>query len=228
MEFARSSEDGPQFGLDSRTRAKTDEHLREMENLARGLSALRSFRSRDRGNPLYLRYPEAWFESQARAEIQSIDAGLLRHPVYGQVPQFAGGQRGLIDLLAVDSSGRLAVVELKTAQDIHLPLQALDYWMRVRWHLEQGEFTHAGYFPGLPLRDEPPKLYLVAPALEFHPSNETVLQYLAPEIEVERIGIGLEWRKEFKVMFRRTNGRCLTKDGPGSEVKLWRSQSSGS
>jgi hypothetical protein len=222
VEFARSSGgDEPAFGLEGCVRALTEEHIREMENLARGLSALRSFDSIDRGNPLYVRHPEAWFESQARAEIQAIDAGLMRQPVYGQVAQLAGGQHGLIDLLAADTTGRLVVIELKTSQDIHLPLQALDYWMRVRWHLEQGDLARAGYFPGTTLRTEAPKLYLVAPALEFHPSNETVLRYFAPEIEVERTGIGLEWRKEFKVMFRRRNG-------PGREATLWRSQFSGS
>jgi hypothetical protein len=122
----------------------------------------------------------------------------------------------VIDLLAVDDTARLAILELKAAQDIHLPLQALDYWMRVKWHLEQDDFSRAGYFPGIPLRTELPRLFLVAPALDFHPSNETVLRYLAPDIEVERIGIGLEWRQELRVMFR------------GGLRKQWRSQSSSS
>jgi hypothetical protein len=36
----------------------------------------------------------------------------------------------------------------------------------------------------------------------FHPTNEKVLRYFGPEIEVERIGIGMEWRRNLKVMFR--------------------------
>jgi hypothetical protein len=94
------------------------------------------------------------------------------------------------------------VIELKASEDIHLPLQALDYWMRVKWHLDRREFSTQGYFPGLELRNEPPRLLLVSPALSFHPSNEHVLRYLLPDIEVERIGVGLEWQKELKVMFR--------------------------
>jgi hypothetical protein len=102
-------------------------------------------------------------------------------------------------------------VEVKASQDIHLPLQALDYWMRVKWHLERGEFSGRGYFPGLELRADPPRLLLVAPALDFHPSNETVLRFFSPEVEVERVGVGIEWRQELRVMFR-------------SPASLWRSQ----
>ena len=83
-----------------------------------------------------------------------------------------------------------------------MPLQALDYWMRVKWHLDRREFSAAGYFPALQLQSEPPRLLLVAPALDFHPSNESILRYLSPAIEVERVGVGIEWRKELKVMFR--------------------------
>ena len=54
----------------------------------------------------------------------------------------------MLDLLAVDHRGRLAVIELKASEDVHLPLQALDYWMRVQWHVERREFQANGYFPG--------------------------------------------------------------------------------
>ena len=94
--------------------------------------------------------PEAWLEARVRADIESLDATLLKQPVYGQVAQFAGGDRGIIDLLAVDRDGRLAVIELKVDQDIHLPLQALDYWMRVKWHLDRGEIAGSGAFYGDP------------------------------------------------------------------------------
>jgi hypothetical protein len=94
------------------------------------------------------------------------------------------------------------VIEVKASQDIHLPLQALDYWMRVKWHLERNEFAGRGYFPDIPLRSDPPRLLLVAPALDFHPTNEAVLGFFSPEVHVERIGIGIQWRQELRVMFR--------------------------
>jgi hypothetical protein len=163
--------------------------------------------------------PEALLEQRIRAGIESLDATLLKTPVYGQVPQFAGGDRGIIDLLAVDRDSRLAIIELKVGQEIHLPLQALDYWMRVKWHLDRGEFGPRGYFTGIELRREPPRLILAAPAFEFHPTNETLLGYFAPEIPVERIGLGLEWQKEIKVVFR-SPGKAYTRS-------LWPSLPSG-
>jgi hypothetical protein len=146
--------------------------------------------------------PEAWLEARVRADLESLDATLRVQPVYGQVAQFAGGDRGIIDLLAIDRDGRLAVTELKVDQDIHLPLQALDYWMRVKWHLDRGEISESAHFTGLPVLMVPPRLLLVAPALEFHPANEVVLSFFSPEIPVERIGLGVQWKQELKVMFR--------------------------
>lgn len=131
-----------------------------------------------------------------------MDPNLLPAPVYGQVPAMAGGERGIIDLLAAGRDGRLAVLELKASEDIHFPLQTLDYWMRVKWHLDRGEFTQLGYFPGLALRPEPPRLLLVAPALDFHPKTEVILRFFAPQIEVERIGLAADWRAQLEVMFR--------------------------
>ena len=58
-------------------------------------------------------------------------------------PHFAAGSRGILDVLATDYHGRLVVIEVKASEDIHLPLQALDYWMRVKWHLEAGNLKAA-------------------------------------------------------------------------------------
>jgi hypothetical protein len=151
--------------------------------------------------------PEAWLESRVRAGIEALDAGLLPAPVYGQVPQFAGGDRGILDLLAADRRGQLAVLELKATADPQLPIQALDYWMRVKWHQDHGEFTRLGYFPGLPLAALAPRLLLVAPALEFHPTSETILRYFSPDIPVERFGLGMNWRRDFLVAFRIAGAR---------------------
>jgi hypothetical protein len=201
MEFARTSGGELLFGL-NRKHAAHARNAGELQRLAAELSRLRSHRAADRLNPLYLRNPEAWLESQVRSAIEQVDARFLAAPVYGQVPAFAAADRGLLDLLAVERGGRLAVLELKASEDVHLPLQALDYWMRVKWHLDRGEFGAKGYFPGIELHNQAPRLLLVSPALDFHPSNETVLRYFSPRVPVERVGVGLEWRKELKVMLR--------------------------
>ncbi len=67
--------------------------------------------------------------------------------LYSQVPAFSASDRAMIDVLDVTREGRLAVVELKADEDIHLPLQGLDYWSRVAWHHARGEFQRFGYFP---------------------------------------------------------------------------------
>jgi hypothetical protein len=202
LEFARTARDTLLFGIDERHAAGGERHLREIEQLAHGLARIRDASGSDPSNPLYGRHPEAWLESQVRHSLERIDATLHPAPLYAQAPHLAAGDRGVVDLLAVDRSGRLAVIELKATQDIHLPFQALDYWIHVRWHLERGEFTANGYFPGIALRTDPPRLLLVAPALEFHPTNETVLRYFGEDVPAERIGVGLEWRKEIRVMYR--------------------------
>jgi hypothetical protein len=200
IEFAEVENGELRFGMGERRPAR-EHHLPEIERLVAELDRARSHDG-DRGHPLYRQYPEAWLESLARAQIETLDASLARDPIYSQVPAFAGGERGIPDLLAVDRSGRLAVVELKASADLNLPLQALDYWMRVKWHLDRGEFSAAGYFPGLHLRPDPPRLLLVAPSLEFHPTTETILGYFSADIDVERIGLAVEWRKGLQVMFR--------------------------
>jgi len=201
IEFAELRGGELLFGLAERRPAR-EHHTGEIERLVEELDRARSPEAEDRGHPLYRQSPEAWLESQARAQIETLDATLVCDPIYDQVPAFAGGDRGILDLLAADRTGRLTVVELKASADLHLPLQALDYWIRVKWHLDRGEFTAHGYFPGLLLRPEPPRLLLVSPSLEFHPSTETILSYFAAGIEVERVGLAADWRKGLKVMFR--------------------------
>ena len=205
IEFAELTGNDLLFGLDGRRPAR-EHHAGEIARLAEELNGARSAGG-DPAHPLYRQYPEAWLESISRAEIETLDATLRCDPVYGQVPAFAAGERGVLDLLAVDRAGRLVVIELKASADLHLPLQALDYWIRVKWHLDRNEFTANGYFPGIALRPEPPRLLLVSPALEFHPTTETIMGFFSPDIEVERIGLAVEWRKGLRVMFRLRGAR---------------------
>ena len=214
LEFARVGNGELAFGLDRKRVVREansagqkespmgEAFLAEVEDLARGIARVRHADAADFRNPLYTRHPETWLESQVRCEIDAIDATLLASPIYAQVPAVAGGTRGILDLVAVDRDGRLTILELKTTQDIHLPLQGLDYWMRVKWHLDRGEFAERGYFPGIELSKEAPRLLLVAPALDWHPTNEVVLRYLEPGIDIRRVGIGLKWKRGIRVMFR--------------------------
>ena len=174
----------------------------ELPAVINEMARLRNASTPDRLNPLYTRRPEGWLESQIRRHLETLDATLRTAPLYSQVLAIAGVDRGIADILAVDHDGRLAVLEIKADEDIHLPLQALDYWVRIAHHAAQGDFRARNYFPQIQLRPDPPKLLLVAPALSFHPTTETILRFFSSNIAVERIGLALEWRQIVRVLFR--------------------------
>jgi hypothetical protein len=162
----------------------------------------------DRRHPVWRMQPERWLESEASRDVTRLDARLDPAQVYAQVPAFAASDRGMIDLLAKTRDGRLAVLELKADEDIHLPLQGLDYWSRVKWHHQREEFQRFGYFvdgngTSIPLSNEPPLLLLVAPALHIHPATDTILRYVSPEVDWTLIAVDERWREEIKVVFRK-------------------------
>jgi hypothetical protein len=156
-----------------------------------------------RQNALFRLRSERWLESLVTRDVSLVDEQLETKTLYSQVPAFLAADRAIIDVLTTTHDGRLAVVELKADEDIHLPLQGLDYWSRVAWHHARSEFSRFGYFPGRELSVEAPLLFLVAPALHVHPATDVVLRYLAPEIEWEFVGIDERWREGIKVVFRK-------------------------
>jgi hypothetical protein len=163
-------------------------------------------------DPAYRLQPERWLESRARAALAELDPALRAEPVYQQVPAFEASDRGMLDLLALRKDGRLAVIELKADEDLHMPLQGLDYWIRVQHAVRTrsadglNEFTRHGYFPGVALADAAPLLTFVAPALRVHPATETILNALAPEIEWSLIAVGEQWRRSLAVIWRKRGG----------------------
>jgi hypothetical protein len=198
LEFARMSAGKISCGI-ARRRRSTNETAVAM---SREIARVRTSRNADVQHPFYSLNPEGWMESQVRAHPQTVDASLRPTPIYGQVPVFSGADRGVIDLLGIDHGGRLVVIEIKATADLQLPFQTLDYWLRVRKHLDAGDFVRQGYFAAHVVSAEPPRIVLVAPALEFHSTTETLLNALRPEIEIMRIGLAADWRSELRVMFR--------------------------
>lgn len=173
-----------------------------LERLLNALHAHRQSLTGDTRHNLYRAQPERWLESIVRADVTRIDAALDARFVYAQVFASAGGERGILDVLTVTRSGRLAILELKASEHIHLPPQAADYWLRVRRHLEQGNFARYGYFPGIELQPAPPLVYLVAPTLPFHPATDVIMRYLTPELEIIRVGLSESWRQGLRVVMR--------------------------
>ncbi len=153
---------------------------------------------------LYFRMaPERWLESLVVNNVAAVDERLDPSFVYSQVPAFAALDRAMLDVLTCTRDGRLAVLELKADEDIHLPLQGLDYWGRVRWLQQHGEFERQGYFHQHPISSAPPLLYLVAPALRTHPSTDVLLRYLSPRIEWELVQVDERWRNGVRVVNRK-------------------------
>jgi hypothetical protein len=144
--------------------------------------------------------PERWLETLITREVRMIDERLDGRFVYSQVPAFAASDRAMLDVLTCTLDGRLAILELKANEDIHLPLQGLDYWARVRWHQQQGEFARHGYFAGRELSSAPPLLFLVAPVLRVHPASDVLLRYLSPRIEWTLVQVDERWRDGVRVV----------------------------
>jgi hypothetical protein len=225
LEFARvrhgvathsfSREDEVTFGAG----ANETPLLPESEELCRDLCAQLCHSRHSDGmytDPLFRLRPERWLESKLRCEISELLPGLRDDLVYSQVPALSVGDRGLLDLLTLDRNGRLVVIEIKANEDMHLPLQALDYWIRVRALNNDRQpgtghsggrllsaFERQGYFPGAEVSPLSPRLLLVAPALRIHPANEQVLRYLSPQVEWEFIAVSEFWRRDLNIVFRK-------------------------
>ncbi len=192
--------------------ASATELSAETEAKIRGLLQGLVERRRPDGNKrdaLYRQQPERWLESRLRQAPEAIDAGLMPEPIYAQVPAFTAADRAVLDLLAIRRNGRLVVIEIKADEDLHLAMQALDYWIRVRRHQEKSagtgksELERLGYFPGKVIAAEPPLLLLVAPALRIHPANEVVLRYVSPQVEWTLVALDERWRETVRVVFRK-------------------------
>ncbi len=203
LAFARWHDGVVFFGATSSQRKKlTPASHPELGRLLNDLELHRHPLATNTRHPLYRAQPERWLETIVRSDVTRIDASLDQCFVYTQLFASSSTERSILDILTVTTSGRLAIIELKAAEHIHLPLQAADYWLRIGQHLERGDFSHAGYFPKLELQKTPPLVYLVAPALRFHSTTGPLLRNLSSSMEVMRVGIAESWRRGVRVMIR--------------------------
>jgi hypothetical protein len=212
LEFARarlsaepgsfSSEPEIVFGIAAAERVLNGENFGQFERLIREIGEARHAEGPGDSRCWRL-HPERWLESLVIQDIRAIDDQLDSNCHYSQVPAFSACDRAMIDVLAVTRTGRLALLELKADEDIHLPLQGVDYWSRVSWHHARGEFQKFGYFAGGELSPLNPILMMIAPALHVHPATDTLLRYISPEIDWVLLGIDERWRKGIRVVFRK-------------------------
>jgi hypothetical protein len=196
------------FGVGAQERTLNDTNFAAFSQLVRSIGEVRHPEG-PRDHPLWRLHPERWLESLVVRDVAILDERLDSACLYSQVPAFSASDRAMIDVLTVTRDGRLAVVELKADEDIHLPLQGLDYWARVAWHHARGEFQSFGYFPARELCADKPLLFLVAPALHVHPGTDTLLHYISPEIDWVLLGIDERWRQGVRVVFRKRPERKM-------------------
>ncbi len=191
------------FGLEGSVRPLDEDARDDFRRFLREVLVIRQAGSKDTAHEFYRLQSERWLESLLLRDVTRLDPAFALECVYPQVPAFAGGDRGVIDILAAARDGRLAVVELKLTEEINLPMQGLDYWLRVKWLAERGEFRERGYFAGRETSARAPRLYLVCPAFRFHSTTDLLFRYLDPSIEIVQVGLNDQWREQIQVLFRR-------------------------
>ena len=190
------------FGVGADERVLSEQNAAVFRRLVHSVGEVRHAEG-PRDHALWRLHPERWLESLVVQDVSQVDERLDASELYSQVPAFSASDRAMIDVLTATREGRLAVVELKADEDIHLPLQGLDYWSRVAWHHARGEFQRFGYFPRRELSRERPLLFLVAPALHVHPATDTLLHYISPEVDWVVVGIDERWRDGVRAVFRK-------------------------
>jgi len=193
------------FGIEgSPRRAFHTQDQRDWEKLLVDLAHYRHENCRDRRHWFYRAAGEAWMESILRRDVSKLDPGLIIAPLHAQFRTSHGRSTGVrpIDLLALRHDGRLAVIELKVNEDREHVFQGVDYWRRVEAHRRRGHISDAKLFGDREISDESPLVYLVAPALRFHPSFATLAKTIAPDIEIYRFDINEDWRKGVRVVRR--------------------------
>jgi hypothetical protein len=201
--FARCGPGGTFFGTESE-QPLTSASRPELEHLVRTLELRRSPVADSPQDPLYRAQAERWLEALVAADAARIDARIDPRFLYQQVPAISPGDRGIIDLLGITHDGRLVILELKASEDVQLVMQAVDYWLRVRHHQEQGDFPRYGYFSGVNISPQPPLVFLVAPSLRFHPAADILARCLIPEIQMYRVGVNETWRRGLRVVLRQS------------------------
>jgi len=201
LEVARISAGRVLFGVGSEKRRLQD-NWREVESLINEVARIRQPESEEKFHQFYRLQTERWLEEIIREDVRRLDARLDPRFIYPQIPTHRDDDYGMVDLLGITDAGQLAIIELKVAEDRELPMQGIDYWLKIEWHRQRGDFHRRGYFPGVEIADRPALLLLVSPLLRFHRTFDLVARWIDPRIPVYKIGIAEDWRRGVRVLYR--------------------------
>ena len=188
------------FGTGRDRRILNGETWDEMADLAGDLTLNREADAPNKRHEFYRTAPEAWLESILRRNIKLLDANLILSPIYNQFRSASDK----IDLLALRRDGRLVIIELKTQPDREMVFQAVDYWRKIELQRRRGVLAAADLFDGREILDKPALIYLAAPAWSFHRDFDYFARTVSPEIELWRFELHENWRREVRVLARRS------------------------
>ncbi|CDM64248.1 hypothetical protein [Pyrinomonas methylaliphatogenes] len=188
------------FGIERR-RQLDESSWPELCRLVEDLRAHRRAGAENKEHAFYRAEPEAWLEFMLKREIAALDANLRLSPLHAQFRVAQSGESGRpIDLIAQRRDGRLVVIELKIKVDAGFVIQGADYWRRIEAQRRKGNL--ARFFPDVPIADDPPMLYLVAPMLAFPRKLHAIARLIRSEIEIHRIELNEDWRAGVRVVRR--------------------------
>jgi hypothetical protein len=206
LEVARITGGKLRFGLGA-TKSTVSEDSTDLTRLIDEVAEIRRADSDQKWHPFYRQQAERWLEEIIREDVRTLDVQLNPRYVYPQIPAHRDDEFGMVDLLTITERGQLVIIELKVAEDVELPMQGFDYWLKVEWHRHRGDFQRRGYFPDIPIADESAALLLVSPLLRFHPTFDLVARWLDRRVPAYKIGINDNWRNGIKVLHKeRVNG----------------------
>jgi len=118
--FARWDDGRVFFGVTDASVELTPASRPALQHLLQDLEVHRHPLANDTRHSFHRAQPERRLESIVREDVTRVAAMLDERFVYVQVLSNAGGEHGILDLLAVTRSGRLAIIELKASEHIHL------------------------------------------------------------------------------------------------------------
>ncbi|HWX94035.1 MAG TPA: hypothetical protein VNY29_15510 [Terriglobales bacterium] len=107
-------------------------------------------------------------------------------------------------------------------EDIHLPLQGLDYWSGVQWHHARGEFQRFGYLSGRELSPADPLLLLVTPPFTSTPPPTPSCATSLRKSTGQLVGIDERWRDGVRAIFHKRAKPQDRRGGTEARKRLWR------
>lgn len=202
LEVARLRGERVYYGVGAKKQRLKGGDVTPLMTLIRQVRRLRCPDSPQRWHPFYRQQAERWLEEMIREDIRALDVRLDPRTVYPQIPAYGEDEYGLVDLLAITERGRVVIIELKVTEDAELPMQGLDYWLRMEWHRRRGDLCRRGYFPGRKIVDQPALLFLVSPLLRFHRTFDVVARWMDSRVPVYKVGINDTWRQGIQVLLK--------------------------